>query len=60
MKKWKGDDELFHFMRRELFSAVIGDIMDQAGFLNQFLPPQIHPLDNRMVVSGRAMTVLDV
>ena len=59
MKKWKDDDELFRFMRREIFSAVIGDIMDQAGFLNQFLPPQIHPLDNRMIVAGRAMTVLE-
>src|ERR1051326_7116166 len=56
---WKDDDDLFAQARRELFSAVVGDIMDQLGFQHQFLPPAIHPLEPGMVVIGRAMPVLE-
>jgi len=59
MKTWNNDDELFAIMKSKLFPAVAGDIMDQMGFLKQFLPPQIHPLHNKMIVAGRAMTVLE-
>lgn len=59
MNKWNSDDELFTMMRKELFSAVIGDIMDQHGYLHQFLPPQIQPLSDDMIVVGRALTVLE-
>lgn len=53
------DAEIFQSARRELFSAVIGDVMDKLGFQRQFLPPQIVPLDRSMIVCGRAMTVLE-
>lgn len=53
------DADLFQSARRELFSAVIGDVMDKLGFQRQFLPPQIVPLDRSMIVCGRAMTVLE-
>ncbi|MEX0288319.1 MAG: RraA family protein [Flavobacteriaceae bacterium] len=56
---WKNDNELFALMKKELFSAVIGDVMDQKGYLYQFLPPEIQPLRSHMVVAGRAMTVLE-
>jgi regulator of RNase E activity RraA len=56
---WKSDDELFATARRELFTAVVGDIMDQMGLQRQFLPPAIQPLREDMVVIGRAMTVLE-
>jgi regulator of RNase E activity RraA len=56
---WKSDDELFSLARRELFSAVVGDVMDKMGLQQQFLPPQIQPLDPRMVLVGRAMPVLE-
>jgi regulator of RNase E activity RraA len=56
---WKTDDELFEFARRELFTAVVGDIMDILGYKNQFLPPQIQPLRGEMVTIGRAMPVLE-
>jgi regulator of RNase E activity RraA len=59
MKRWNNDDELFQLMRRELFSAVVGDIMDQLGYQHQFLPPQVQPLRVDMVVAGRAMPVLE-
>jgi regulator of RNase E activity RraA len=56
---WKNDDELFDIVRKELYTAVVGDIMDKMGLLNQFLPPQIQPLRDDMFVVGRAMTVLE-
>jgi regulator of RNase E activity RraA len=56
---WSTDEELFESARSELFSAVIGDVMDKLGFLRQFLPPSITPLDRNMVLCGRAMTVLE-
>ena len=60
MKSWKTDDELFATMRRDLFTCVVGDVMDTLNLQHQFLPPQIHPLHPRMVLAGRAMTVLSV
>lgn len=59
MKQWGSDEELFDTLRRELFTAVVGDVMDAMGLLHQFLPPQIKPLRNDMMVTGRAMTVLE-
>jgi len=58
LKLWKDDAELFAVARRELYTSVVGDIMDQMGLLNQFLPPQIRPLNPEMVIVGPAMTVL--
>jgi regulator of RNase E activity RraA len=55
----QSDSETFQSARRELFSAVIGDVMDKLGLQQQFLPPAIVPLDRSMVVCGRAMTVLE-
>ncbi|HEY9561779.1 MAG TPA: RraA family protein [Anseongella sp.] len=59
MKKWKDDDELFSLIKRELFTAVVGDILDKCGYLHQFLPAAIRPLAPQMVIVGRAMTVLE-
>jgi regulator of RNase E activity RraA len=56
---WKTDDELFQIVRNELYSAVIGDIMDKLGLVHQFLSPRIQPLRDDMFIVGRAMTVLE-
>lgn len=56
---WKTDDELFGIVKQELYTAVVGDIMDKMGLLHQFLPPEIQPLRPDMFVVGRAMTVLE-
>ena len=45
MALWQSDEELFELARQELFPAVVGDVMDKLGLLQQFLPPQIKPLD---------------
>ncbi len=59
-KLWKSDDELFALVQRELFTSVVGDVMDKLDLQHQFLPPQIQPLRQDMVVLGRAMPALSV
>lgn len=56
---WNNDDELFALMRKRLFPAVVGDILDTMGLLKQFLSPGIRPVRSDMVVAGRAMPVLE-
>jgi len=56
---WKDDEDLFAQVRRDLFTAVVGDIMDKLGLPHQFLPPSIQPLERSMVTIGRALTVLE-
>lgn len=58
MPLWRDDDDLFRLAYRELFTAVVGDVMDKLNLRQQFLPPYIRPLDPRMVAIGRAMPVL--
>ena len=53
------DADLFRLMKSELFTAVVGDVLDAAGYRLQFLPPELRPLDPDMVACGRAMTVLE-
>ena len=53
------DHDLFALMKRDLFTAVVGDVLDVAGFTRQFLPPEIRALRNDMIVCGRAMPVLE-
>lgn len=59
MITWENDDELFEIMKKDLYSAVIGDILDQMGRYHQFLPMEVQPIREDMVVCGRAMTVLE-
>jgi regulator of RNase E activity RraA len=59
VKLWNSDKELFAMARRELFPALVGDVLDRHGLLHQFLPPEIKPIDPHMVIVGRAMTVLE-
>jgi regulator of RNase E activity RraA len=60
MTVWGSDEDLFSTVRRELFTCVVGDVMDKIGLQHQFLPPQIRPLHPDMIVIGRAMPVLAV
>lgn len=59
MAIWHNESEMLHVMKTELYSSVIGDILDQMGYVHQFLPSRIQPLREHMVVAGRAMTVLE-
>jgi regulator of RNase E activity RraA len=58
MQLWQSDEELFSLAEKELFTCVVGDVLDKQGLLHQYLPPQIQPLFRDMVLIGRAMPVL--
>jgi regulator of RNase E activity RraA len=58
MMAWEDDEELFRLVRRELYTAVVGDVMDRLELTRQFLPPEIRPLRSDMTLVGRAMPVL--
>lgn len=58
-KPYTDDADLFRLMKTELFTAVVGDVLDKMGYLHQFLPPHLRPLRDDMVVAGRAMPVLE-
>lgn len=58
-KLWQDDNELIHLMKTELFTAVVGDVLDDMGLVHQFLSPEFKPLRDDMVVAGRAMPVLN-
>ena len=58
--EWKNDAELFELLRQQLYTAIVGDVLDTFGQRRQFLPPQCRPLRPDMMVAGRAMTVLEV
>ena len=58
MTEWKSDNELFALCARELYTPVVGDILDDLGFTRQFLPQPIQPLREEMRLAGRAMPVV--
>ena len=53
------DDVLFANLRDNLFTAVVGDVLDKMGWRRQFLPQAIGPLKPDMKLIGRAMPVLE-
>lgn len=53
------DQELFNLLKSELYTAVVGDVMDKMGLRRQFLPQAIQPLKSDMMIAGRAMPVLE-
>lgn len=46
-------------LTRELFTAVVGDVLDKLGFRRQFLPAAVTPLRPELKLAGRAMPVLE-
>ncbi|HBT93915.1 MAG TPA: dimethylmenaquinone methyltransferase, partial [Chitinophagaceae bacterium] len=56
---WKNDKEMFELAKKEMFVALVGDILDKMGYTKQFLSPHLKPLDSSMVTIGRAMPVLE-
>jgi hypothetical protein len=40
-RKNSNENEIFYIMQRQLYSSVIGDIMDKHGYTLQFLPSSI-------------------
>jgi len=58
LANWKTDEELFNLIEAELYTPVVGDILDELGYYHQFLPQPVRPLRLHDVLAGRAMPVL--
>lgn len=52
------DETLFDVIRNELYTPVVGDILDAMGHCHRILPAPIQPMREDMKVVGRAMPVL--
>lgn len=58
--EWKNDQELFQLICQELYTPVVGDILDTLGYYHQFLPQEITPAKLEMKLVGRAMPAVMV
>jgi len=54
---WKNDKELFELINKELYTPVVGDILDGLGKYYQFLPANVRQTAPSQKVIGRAMPV---
>jgi hypothetical protein len=52
MPTYTDDHDLFELMERDLFTAVVGDVMDVMGLVHQFLPLTSNPLSLRCWLPG--------
>jgi 4-hydroxy-4-methyl-2-oxoglutarate aldolase len=52
------DPQFLALIREKLYVAVLSDVLDELGFRDQALPPQIRPLDETLVMAGFARTGL--
>ena len=50
--------ELFALVKNELYTPVVGDVLDALGYYHQFLPHPIQPALTEMKLVGRAMPVV--
>ena len=55
---FSSDEERFKLIREKLYTAVVSDVLDGLGSLNQALRHDIRPLRPDFVVVGRARTAL--
>ncbi|MDZ8117015.1 RraA family protein [Pontiella agarivorans] len=56
--EWASDEALFELMKHELYTPVLGDILDDLGNYHHFLPQPVQPAREAMKIAGRAMPVV--
>ena len=56
--EWNTDAELIEICKNELYTPVVGDILDELGYYHQFLPAPVQPMRLTDKLIGRAMPVL--
>jgi 4-hydroxy-4-methyl-2-oxoglutarate aldolase len=54
----RGDEVSLRILRERLYTAVVSDVLDRQGLLEQAMSARIRPLEPRMRLVGRAHTVL--
>jgi len=52
------EDDLLQVMRDQLYVAVVSDVLDSIGLLDQAMHQRLRPIDPHMRCAGRAHTVL--
>jgi 4-hydroxy-4-methyl-2-oxoglutarate aldolase len=52
------DESVIETARSKLYTAVLSDVLDELGYRHQALPPRIRPLDDGLILCGRARTGL--
>jgi regulator of RNase E activity RraA len=52
----ESDRILFEQIRGQLFTSIISDALDSAGHRNQAMSSKIRPIDDALVLVGRART----
>ncbi|MCY0900291.1 MAG: RraA family protein [Firmicutes bacterium] len=60
MSKINIDEELFGLLEKQLYTAVVSDVLDSLGFRDQVMRANLNPLVGGSVVAGRARTLLAV
>ncbi|MFC1541609.1 RraA family protein [Candidatus Latescibacterota bacterium] len=56
--KFTSDEERFALMRDKLYTAVVADMLDEVGYEDQTMRPDIRPLRPDLVLVGRTRTFL--
>jgi len=56
--KFNSDGERFALMRQKLYTAVVADMLDEVGYEDQTMRPNIRPLRPDLVLVGRTRTFL--
>jgi 4-hydroxy-4-methyl-2-oxoglutarate aldolase len=54
----RGEEVSLRILRERLYTAVVSDVLDRQGLLEQAMSARIRPLEPRMRLVGRAHTVL--
>jgi regulator of RNase E activity RraA len=54
----RSEDGILRQVRDKLYVAVVSDVLDSLGFMNQAMSPRIRPLDEEKVLVGYARTGL--
>lgn len=55
--EWNSEQEMFEVIKKELYTPVVGDVLDVMGYTHQFLPQEIQ-MQTVFKIAGRAMPVL--
>lgn len=58
MKLWSTETEMFELIKSELYTPVVGDILDELRLYHQFLPQPVQPMKEEMKLVGYAMPVV--
>jgi regulator of RNase E activity RraA len=60
MQRFENDAEMLELMAKQLYSAVLSDVLDGLGFRDQAMAARVRPVWPDAVVVGRAHTALTV